>query len=213
MPAEDRCTAGPRSFRRRSRHRARGGARLLLRHADPEWVAALAPSDLQRGGFRSRVAQSLLPFHSRNRPGVRSRIDASGARIAATLAGDRGADMRRLLVLVSLLALCACELTFRDMYDQPRYKPLAASRLWPDGRASRPTVEGAIPRSEGTQAGTSSGRNGDVAPAPAIAPLDTIRDTLRPKDASSATFHAPAPTPALLERGRERYDIFCAPCH
>jgi len=121
--------------------------------------------------------------------------------------------LRQLLVLAALLALCACERTFRDMYDQPRYKPLAESRLWPDGRASRPTVDGTVPRSEGTRAGTSSGRNGDVSPAPAIAPLDTVRDTLRPKDAASPEFPAPAPAPALLERGRERYDIFCSPCH
>ena len=42
-------------------------------------------------------------------------------------------------------------------------------------------------------------------------PADTIdRDALARAEALSAP---PEPTSALLERGRERYGIFCAPCH
>jgi hypothetical protein len=80
------------------------------------------------------------------------------------------------------------------MYDQPRYKPLAASTQWPDGRASRPPVEGAIAYSTGTLAGSTSGRIGVAAAQP-------------------ERFAMPAPTPELLARGRDRFDIFCAPCH
>jgi mono/diheme cytochrome c family protein len=120
----------------------------------------------------------------------------------------------RLAFVAVLLALCGCERSFRDMYDQPRYKPLAASRMWPDGRSSRSHVEGTVPHGEGTFAGTSSGRLGEAPAAPAVLPLDTVRDRLRPGDSSSPTALAmPQISRALLERGRERFDVYCAPCH
>jgi len=53
---------------------------------------------------------------------------------------------RVMLVIAAVVATTGCERTFRDMYDQPRYKPLAASPLWPDGRASRPPVTGTVAR-------------------------------------------------------------------
>ena len=119
------------------------------------------------------------------------------------------------LAVAAVTLLAGCERTFRDMYDQPRYKPLAASPLWPDGRASRPPVEGTVARSEGTFAGTSSGRLGIVTPAPVPGPFDTIRDVLRPEAATRAGADIALPrfTVALLERGRKRFDIFCSPCH
>ncbi len=103
------------------------------------------------------------------------------------------------------------------MYDQPNYKPLARSRLWADGRSSRPPVEGAVARSEGTFAGTTSGRLGEVAPAPRPGPLDTVRPGLRPDadaaHAGPASLVPAAPPPRCSRAGRERFDIFCAPCH
>jgi mono/diheme cytochrome c family protein len=120
------------------------------------------------------------------------------------------------LLAALTLALGGCERTFRDMYDQPRYKPLGASGLWADGRASRPDVAGTVAHSEGALAGSSSGRLGAVAPAPAVAAADTIREARRAGDSAPAAapgLHPPAMTPALLDRGRNRFDIFCAPCH
>ena len=35
-----------------------------------------------------------------------------------------------------------------DMYDQPRYKPLAASSFFDDGLSARPRVEGTVARGE-----------------------------------------------------------------
>ena len=99
--------------------------------------------------------------------------------------------MSRYLLVLALplvVPLCGCEQTFRNMYDQPRYKPLAASTLWRDGAASRPPVAGTRSRAEGRIAGASSGR----------------------QTVASGT---PPPTLATLRRGRERYDIYCAPCH
>ena len=130
------------------------------------------------------------------------------------------------VALACIVVLTGCERSFRDMYDQPRYKPLAASPQWSDGRASRPPVDGSVARSEGTFAGTTSGRAGVVPPAPVVPPLAAIRDALRPSgDASrdagkgptdvGATpgFAMPPITAALLARGQERFDIYCAPCH
>ena len=125
-------------------------------------------------------------------------------------------NARAAIALVALV-LCGCEQTMRNMYDQAHYKPLAASPLWSDGRASRPPVDGTVARSEGTFAGTSSGRMGTIAPAPAISVADTIREDLRTSIAAQSipqnTVELPPITPALLARGRERYDIFCSPCH
>ena len=85
----------------------------------------------------------------------------------------------RVLLVVVLLSLGGCERTFRDMYDQPRYKPLAKSSLWSDGRSARPPVAFTQAYSEGTLAGSSSGRIGVVTPEPTIGPLDAIRESLR----------------------------------
>ena len=133
-------------------------------------------------------------------------------RVSATAA----VSGRFLAMALALFALAGCERSFRDMYDQPRYKPLAASTLWTDGRASRPPVEGTIARNAGTLADTSSGRLAPLEPEPSVSALAAIRDDLRP-DAHAETadeaFSLPPITPALLARGRERFDIFCAPCH
>ena len=117
------------------------------------------------------------------------------------------------VAVAALLFLGGCERTFRDMYDQPRYKPLAPSPLWPDGRSSRPPVGGTVARSEGSFAGTTSGREGTITPTPTPGPLDAIRDELRPGGAQQATITLPPASAALLARGRDRFDIFCSPCH
>lgn len=95
--------------------------------------------------------------------------------------------MKRALPL--LLVLCACR---QDMHDQPRFEPLEATSLFDDGRASRPRVPGTIARGERTyDAHLVEGRvGGELA----------------------TTFPVPI-TAEVLERGRERFDIFCSACH
>jgi mono/diheme cytochrome c family protein len=124
--------------------------------------------------------------------------------------------VRALAAVLLPLALGACEKAARNMYDQAKYRPLAPSSLWADGSSARPLETGVVVHSAGVLAGSSSGREGEQpAPAPAgmVLPLDERGiPVLRPP--ANAVRPSPAPvTPALLERGRERYDIYCAPCH
>jgi mono/diheme cytochrome c family protein len=78
------------------------------------------------------------------------------------------------------------------MQDQPRYKPLARSDFFDDGRAARPLVEGTVARGQ-------------------------LRDdehlfTGKLGKELATTYPFPI-TEAVLERGRERYTIYCTPCH
>lgn len=79
-----------------------------------------------------------------------------------------------------------------DMDSQPKYKTQSRNALFADRRAMRPPVEGAVARGEvlGEQA-LMTGREGDGWIAEIPVPVDE----------------------ALLVRGRQRYDIYCSPCH
>lgn len=105
------------------------------------------------------------------------------------------------------------------MYDQPKYKPLAASEFFPDGQAARPAVPGAVAQSGGSRAEASSGRVGTLAipwQLGPVYPLDAQGNVMTslPLDEQSAPVQNPLPyTREVLARGRERYGIYCAPCH
>ncbi|MFP5307612.1 MAG: c-type cytochrome [Gammaproteobacteria bacterium] len=108
---------------------------------------------------------------------------------------------RRILQTLPLaLLLAACGKVKEDMYDQPRYDALEPSRLFDDGSASRPAPPGTLPYASGTLAGTSSGQLGFGRVAAAL-------------QAQAAITYPRPLTPALLARGRERYAIYCEPCH
>lgn len=98
----------------------------------------------------------------------------------------------RALTVLLLLACVGCENGVKNMYQQPKYGPLSASPLWPDGRSARPLVADTVAHSQGEAAGSSSGRLGAVAPTVMAQPDYSL---------------------AALRRGRGRYDIYCAPCH
>jgi mono/diheme cytochrome c family protein len=79
------------------------------------------------------------------------------------------------------------------MYDQPRYKPLGKSDFFADDRQARPLVEGTVAR--GTLREDSrlyTGKTGNAALV-TVYPLPVTRER--------------------IERGHQRYDIYCAPCH
>jgi mono/diheme cytochrome c family protein len=104
--------------------------------------------------------------------------------------------------LAAIVLLGGCEKTLRNMYQQPKLQPLASSPLWPDGAASRPEVPGSVVASAGRLAGASSGRiDGDEWP-------DRSRTEFL-----AGTQARVSDRLAVLRRGQERYDIYCAPCH
>ncbi|MBV9891736.1 MAG: cytochrome c [Rhizobacter sp.] len=103
------------------------------------------------------------------------------------------------VALAGCLVLASCEREMQDMYRQPRFDPNEPSTLFDDGRASRPSPSGSVAMARGTLAMTSSGRRGERA--------------AQAGEAANAAMSAGAPTMALLERGRERFEIVCSPCH
>jgi hypothetical protein len=92
------------------------------------------------------------------------------------------------LVLLTACGIAGCDNTLRqDMANQPRVNPLAPSQFFDDGRSGRPIIDNTVVR-------------GSVE-----------NDALyEPKDSNA--FPLPL-TRELLQRGQERYAIFCTPCH
>jgi mono/diheme cytochrome c family protein len=76
----------------------------------------------------------------------------------------------------------------RDMQDQPKYKPLAPSRFFSDGKSARQLVDGTVPYSP------------EVKATP-------------PTDLSKMTTLPFALTPQVMDRGQGRFNIYCSPCH
>ena len=105
-----------------------------------------------------------------------------------------------MLIVCMLVLLCGCEKAMQNMYDQPRYKPMARSELFDDGTSARLPPPGTAPQAQGPFAGSSSGRIG----ADEIARRDqALRAQVIPYSV----------TQQLLLRGQERYSIYCLPCH
>ena len=92
-------------------------------------------------------------------------------------------------VLIAAAALAGCR---QDMHDTPRADPLRQSAFFKDASSARPTVEGTIAR--GTlqdDAEFFTGKNGAL-------PADALPFEL---------------TAQVLDRGEQRFNIYCAPCH
>jgi cytochrome c len=78
------------------------------------------------------------------------------------------------------------------MHDQPRYKPLARSAFFGDERSARPLVADTVAR----------GRLKE----------DELLETGKDGKDFSAVFPFPVDM-TVLKRGRDRFEIYCAPCH
>ena len=94
------------------------------------------------------------------------------------------------LALIAAIALWSgCRI---DMHVQPKQNPLSPSDFYSDKRSARPLVEGTVARGQLHEdtyfyTGRLGDNPGDVMPFPV--------------------------TKEVLERGRERFNIYCAPCH
>jgi mono/diheme cytochrome c family protein len=78
------------------------------------------------------------------------------------------------------------------MHDQPKYIPLRESSFFSDNRSARPLVAGTVAR----------GQLRD----------DGLLYTGKVNGAEGTLFPFPVDA-AVMARGRERFDIFCSPCH
>ena len=101
--------------------------------------------------------------------------------------------MRRVALVIlgaaGLLLLASCR---EDMQNQPKFIPLRENQFYPDGRSARPSVEGTIAR-------------GQLEDDPLL-----YTGKVNGQEADEFPF---AITEKDMARGRERYNIFCAPCH
>lgn len=105
-----------------------------------------------------------------------------------------------LAAAAALAALAGCD-QVNNMYEQPRLNPLAASAFFADSSAARRPPAGTIARR----------LPGDRR---ALTAAESLLVRAAEPRASFSGRPAPRPiTPALLARGRERFGIFCAPCH
>jgi mono/diheme cytochrome c family protein len=117
--------------------------------------------------------------------------------------------MNRFAAAALLLALAtACRgqtstqppiVPLRNMFNQDRYDPQSETTLFSDKRTMRTPVAGTVPRER---------------------ELDPERGAGRLPDDSGYALEAPASVverlggaSAMLDRGQERYGIYCAPCH
>ncbi len=81
----------------------------------------------------------------------------------------------------------------QDMYNQPKYKPLAASEFFADGTSARPLPPHTVARGHlDENVVFFTGKNDDGTLAAGF-PLPVTHD--------------------LLKRGQERYNIYCSVCH
>jgi hypothetical protein len=99
----------------------------------------------------------------------------------------RGLSVACLGMIVALLAGCRL-----DMHVQPKYLPYEPTDFFSDGRSERQPVSGTVARGqlrvdELLYSGTENGVESNRFPFPI--------------------------TQADLERGRERYNVYCTPCH
>jgi hypothetical protein len=93
------------------------------------------------------------------------------------------------LGLLGVLALAGCR---QDMHDQPYQRPFTESDFYPDKRSERPVIQGTVARGQLNddayyETGMVGNTPGDYMPFPV--------------------------TDQVMERGRQRFNIYCAPCH
>ena len=115
-------------------------------------------------------------------------------------------------ILVLLLLSVGCR---RDMQDQPKMKPYRGTSFFGDGTSMRQPIEGTIPRGQlKTDTEYYTGKKANAARASATPatqqPTAGTQTTTYPDDID--TFPFPV-TKEVVDRGRERYEIFCTACH
>ncbi|MBA2259239.1 MAG: cytochrome c [Acidobacteria bacterium] len=104
----------------------------------------------------------------------------------------RGALRIAFCLLTSVSCLLFASGCRQDMHNQPKYRPLRPSPLFADGSSARPMIEGTVAR--GTLREDEAFFTGKVGGAT----VEELPFTIEAAD---------------LDRGEERFNIFCTPCH
>ena len=124
--------------------------------------------------------------------------------------------LNSILLLLTAFCLLAVGCGVRsDMQDQPRYKAYKKSDFFSDGRSSRDRVEGTVARGQlhDNKAFYTGKVDNPNLSAPVATTIDATGNTLVssfPNDIDE--FPIPV-TKELIDRGQERYNIYCIVCH
>ncbi len=94
------------------------------------------------------------------------------------------------LLFLAALALAGCR---QDMHDQPKFIPLRPSTFFADGRSARPLPEGTVARGHLNE--------------------DTAFYAAKGADGKDVTEFPMPVTKEMIERGQQRFNIYCTPCH
>jgi hypothetical protein len=118
----------------------------------------------------------------------------SGTRATGSSAGTRrAAPMRTAAGLLAAITIgfgaAGCR---QDMHDAPRYDPLEYSDVLPGNSSAQPLVDGTVARTDVID--------------------DDLLTTGKVNGQPSPVFPFPI-TSTDMDRGQERYNIYCSPCH
>lgn len=126
----------------------------------------------------------------------------------------------RTVICASVWLILICVGCRRDMQDQPKIKALRGTTFFSDGLGSRQPIEGTIPR--GYLRDDYEFYTGKKLRAPGAATATPTQQQTAGAQAQTAQQSSfpddievfPIPiTKEVVERGRQRYDIFCSACH
>jgi hypothetical protein len=100
--------------------------------------------------------------------------------------------MRKAMAVAAMAGAVAMAGCRQDMHNQPKFVPQRGTTFFADGRSARPQVENTVARGQLHEdtyfySGMADGKEGNTMPFPV--------------------------TMEVLERGQERYNIYCTPCH
>jgi mono/diheme cytochrome c family protein len=102
-----------------------------------------------------------------------------------------------MFALAALFVLAGCR---QDMQNQPKFIPLRSNDFFPDQRSGRNPIRGTVPRLDNAVLDAEQ--------------LDPGSYYLTGKHGAAYGNELPIPlNREALDRGQERYNIYCAPCH
>jgi len=141
--------------------------------------------------IRSDSGRGLCPRAHRSKSGMGPHpCGPSGAGLLSSRFCARLKPIQLLLLIPAVFLSLACR---NEMYDQAKAKPLSESTFFANGQNARPLPQDTVARGFLRE---------DKAMYAGIAPSGSFVSEL-----------PVALTGELLVRGRERFDIFCSPCH